>query len=105
MSENLTCKICAADFRSLENGKCVLCNKLYPDSNSLKEAKEKKNPKSKENEGHLHNIILEKIYDVLHEHGILVKCECGNAFFRRSPAMKKCVECKDKKEVIKETSE
>jgi len=96
MSESVTCKVCGAGFRkdALKDGKCNLCTALYPKANSLQEARELKNPKvDKLNEGHMHKVITEKVYDILVNEGILTECECGIKFFKSSPAKKKCGKC------------
>jgi hypothetical protein len=99
MSESITCKICGAGFReeAVKEGKCDMCTKLYPKANSLQEARELKNPKiDRLNEGHMHKVIAEKVYDILVNEGILTECECGSKFFKSSPAKKKCGKCPKK---------
>jgi len=103
MNETVNCKICGSGFRedAIKDGKCELCTALYPKANSLQEAKELKNPKlDRLNEGHMHKVIIEKIYDVLTNEGILIECECGKKYFKRSPAQKSCGQCPKK---VKET--
>lgn len=104
MADPVNCKICGFGFReeTMKDGKCDLCAKLYPKANSLQEAKESKNPKAdKLNEGHMHKVIVEKIYDVLVNEGILTECECGKKYYRTSPAQKHCKSCKEKKSAEK----
>lgn len=107
MSDPINCKVCGAGFReeALKDGKCDLCTALYPKANSLQEAKELKNPKvDKLNEGHMHKVITERIYDVLLNEGILIKCpSCNASYFKRSPRQTTCGKCPKETPVNKET--
>ena len=98
-TDSVKCNICGADFRpeAMKDGKCEQCNKLFPNANSLKEIRDKKNP-DKVNEGNLHRVVIEKVYDILDNLGILSECSCGKKYYKKSPAQKKCGECPEKKE-------
>lgn len=94
-----TCKICSFDFKpgTLLDGKCTECVKKFPDVDSMKEYREQQNPERKENERIMEERIAKLIDRKLKEVGILVECDCGKSFFRRSPSHKHCGNCKEQK--------
>ena len=92
MNKEIKCVYCLADFKSEanlnEHGKCEMCEKLHPGVKNKDELK--KNPEEKENEGRFKNIVTKQINEMLSEYGILSKCDCGEFFYKRSPAQKRC---------------
>lgn len=90
------CKICKAAFResALTNGKCEVCNINYPGADSLADVNNKK-PEDVENRGNMENVITRKVYEILKELGVTQECECGQDFYKRSPAQKRCGNCSD----------
>ena len=89
------CKLCDAEFRAeyLKDGKCEVCTKKYPGMSSKEDIKREKDEDAKENEGRLKNIIDKQLDERLKEYGILHTCECGQLFYKTSPAKKKCGQC------------
>lgn len=106
MSEKTQCSICNCQFLPRADGiqKCVSCNNLYPDANTLEEVRDK----TVANKDVVKMFTIEDIegliYKVLNQVGInLKKCDkCGNLFHPKSPAQKFCQSCATKK-VVKET--
>ena len=96
--EEEKCKVCLASFKPgfLENEKCPICVKLYPDAETPQD-RYKKKPKAKEDEGRLETIVKKYIKESLIEYGILHECACGEYFYKRSPAQKTCGKCKGDK--------
>lgn len=93
-NENI-CILCKAEFKdgALDaNNKCEQCEKLWPGIVNKDDLK--KDPEKEKNEGRLKNVIAKQIEEVLMSYGILDTCECGEKFFKRSPASKKCSACK-----------
>ena len=90
------CEFCKADFRPgiLKKGKCVECEKAYPGAESMKEWKDKQNPALKENEAAMRKSVTKILHETLEELGILSCCECGEVYYKRSPAQKSCGRCK-----------
>lgn len=95
--ESEKCVICEFDFKAgtMTDGKCTECAKKFPDSNSMKEVMEKKNPQLKKNEEAMEKRIAKAVERKLNEIGILSECECGKSFFKRSPSHKHCGNCKE----------
>jgi len=111
MSEKDQCSICKCQFLPRADGvqKCVNCNKLYPDANTLEEVRDK----TIANKDVLKMFTTEDIegivYKILNQVGIsLKKCKCGNLFHPKSPAQKFCSDCSKKKavkDVVKEVKD
>lgn len=93
------CEFCKADFRPgiIKHGKCPECEKDFPGVDSMKEWKDKQNPALKENEAALRKSVVRILHETLGELGILSCCECGETFYKRSPAQKKCGRCGEDK--------
>ena len=97
--ETKRCILCNNEFRLKglnEDGKCARCVAIHPDAKSRDDLKEK-SEEDKENEGRMINVINREIIRVLREHKILQDCECGRAYYKRSPAQKSCGKCKGDK--------
>lgn len=112
MSDKTKCSICGCLFQPRADGiqKCVNCNKLYPDANTLEEVRDK----AVANKDFVKMFTTEDIegivYKILNQVGItLKKCgKCGNLFYPKSPAQKYCFTCATKKavkEVVKEVKD
>ena len=98
MIEENICVMCKAEFieGSLdEDMKCEMCIKLWPGVKNKSELKRDEGEIVKANE--LKITMQEEIANALAELGITHKCECGESFYRRSPAMKNCGKCKGDK--------
>lgn len=98
------CVICAANFRpeAMVGQKCKLCNKLYPDAETVEDIKDPNQERAR-----LLNepVIKEIVYEILAEAGIRrVRCEkCKKLFFKKSPAQKFCDACKSEMKASKES--
>lgn len=91
------CAICENEFyaEKLKDGKCDVCNSRFPGiKNKAELEKQREEDNSEFNKGSLPSLIKEKVESMLEEYGILQKCECGNLFYKRSPAQKGCGKCK-----------
>ncbi len=99
MLEENICRVCKAEFRSGhldEDKKCVQCEKLWPGVKNKSELKRDEGEIVKANE--LKITMQEEIAIALAELGITHKCDCGESFYKRSPAQKNCGKCKGDKE-------
>lgn len=97
MSEEMTCKICEADFRAsaMVGEKCFKCSELYPKATTKEDVK----IKFKEKAVTLtEDRVKELVYEILEEANLRrVTCDkCGKPYFRWSPAQKMCKICKSK---------
>lgn len=97
MSDEMICTICESSFRSnvMADGKCSLCNELYPDAKTKEDIKKK----GKDIAVTLTDErVKELVYEILEEANLKrVKCDkCNKLFYRNSPAQKMCKVCKDK---------
>ena len=96
------CTICESEFyvEALKDGKCDFCNARFPGvkdrAELLKQREEIQNKKF--NTGNMDNIITKKVDEILKDYGILQKCDCGNLYFKTSPAKKTCGACPVKEE-------
>lgn len=98
MLEENICRVCKAEFRPGhldEDKKCVQCEKLWPGIKNKAELKRDEGEIVRANE--LKTTIHTEIYAKLAELGITLKCECGENFYKRSPAQKICSKCKGDK--------
>jgi len=99
--EKSICDICKCQFqpRTDKVNKCINCNRLYPDANTLEEVRNK----TVANKDVVQIFTREKIesivHDVLNKVGINLKeCEkCKSLFYPKSPAQKFCRDCSAKK--------
>ena len=89
------CKMCTFDFKpgTLVDGKCGPCTERYPNVDSMKEWKDRKNPEAKEEERVINDRVAKIVERKLKEFGILADCSCGKSYFRKSPAQKSCGKC------------
>jgi hypothetical protein len=92
------CKICGFDFKpgTTVEGKCTECVKKFPGVDSMEEWREKHNPELKKNDKIMEERVAKIVERKLKEKGVLVDCECGKSFFKKSPAQKKCGNCPKK---------
>lgn len=94
------CAICGDDFQvsKMKDGKCDRCFSQFPGIKNKEELEKMRTEKQEEgfNKGNLPNIIKTNVDKILEEYGILIKCECGTLYHKRSPAQKKCSKCGDK---------
>lgn len=109
MSDKLKCRICGCQFQPRADGipKCVNCNNLYPDANTLEEVRDKTAANKDVAKMFTTEDIEGIVYKILNQVGInLKKCDkCDNLFHPKSPAQKYCSDCSTKKavkEVVKE---
>lgn len=85
------CECCKAEFRpgSLnDDGVCKTCIIL----GLVDKAKKQEDKIEADNKERVRKIVA----DELEKFGILQKCECGELFFKRSPAQKSCGNCPNK---------
>lgn len=95
-TETGVCCICEGEFYKVKmrEGKCDLCARLYPGAKSMDEVKEQqKTQQEQANKDSFDNRVERKIWDVLEQLGVLSNCDCGNKFFKKSPAQKSCGKC------------
>lgn len=94
------CAICEGEFyeSKMNDGKCEACNTRFPGVKNREELKKKRDESSnKYNEGSFDVRVEKKVKEVLEGLGILNKCECGEIYFKKSPAQKSCGNCKETK--------
>ena len=95
------CSICEGEFYAAkldENGRCDSCRMRFPNAKSKEELQKQREGKNeKYNEGNIENIVKRTVMDMLTELGILQECECGQKYFKRSPAQKTCGNCPEQK--------
>ena len=97
MLEENKCAVCEAEFGAghLKEGICLDCNKLYPGVKTKEGLKKEKAPKVESRETHIKELVTKQVNELLESFGILHRClNCGNLYFRRSPAQKNCSACK-----------
>lgn len=92
------CSICGSMFRlkAMVGEKCKNCAEKHPD---VKSKQELVDAKKREFIAELINekTMRQMVYDILEEAGIKrEKCDCGELYFKRSPAQKKCPTCSKK---------
>jgi len=104
MSQESVCPICEAGFRNdamVPNNAgvlvCKLCAKEHPDAKTRKDVVVDPLRKAR---SLTEDVCREIVYEILEEANISrTECsECGELFFRRSPAQKICPKCRAKKE-------
>ena len=100
MEEN-KCTVCLSDgFKSgtLEDGVCGQCKKLWPGAKKPEDRNKKKKPEVESYETTVKELVTNEVNSLLESFGILHRClGCGNLYFKRSPAQKKCDLCKEAK--------
>ncbi|NIT58967.1 MAG: hypothetical protein GWN00_22905 [Aliifodinibius sp.] len=88
------CAVCEAEFKPgyLNGEPCEVCKKLFPGAKTKEDKHKNKKPEVEKHEVDVKKIVEETLIN----YGILIACECGNYFYRKSPAQKQCSECKNK---------
>lgn len=93
------CAVCEGDFfiAKMKDGKCDRCVAQFPNIKDKAELikKRKETEEEKFNRGNFENRVKDLIQEALKEYGILAECECGNYFFKKSGAQKRCDSCKE----------
>ena len=104
MEEN-KCSVCLSEgFKSgaLVDGVCGQCNKLWPGAKTPDDRKKKKKPDVESHETIVKELVTKQVNELLESFGILHRClGCGNLFYKRSPAQKKCDLCRDASKEVK----
>jgi len=99
MEEN-KCAVCLSEgFKSGaldENNVCGMCNKLWPGAKTPDDRNKKKKPEVESHENIVKELVTKQVNELLESFGILHRClGCGNLFYKRSPAQKKCGNCNE----------
>lgn len=96
--EQVQCSVCEAYFRptAITDGKCSVCNQMFPGVKSRKELKLKSSPTKAQTM--TEDVVQQMIYDTLEDAGIKrFECEkCQTLYYKTSPAQKQCSRCRDK---------
>jgi len=103
--EQEKCCMCEFMFKpgTLVDGKCGPCAEKFPDVHSMKEWRDKQDPLAKKNDAEVTRRVEELLTRKLTELGVLADCACGKAFYKRSPAQKRCLSCARHDKQIEET--
>lgn len=91
------CNVCLAEFREGmldDNGVCTQCNVMWPGAKTPEDRNKNKKHDVENQETITKELVIKKVDEILEKYGILHKCDCGNLFYKRSPAQKKCGNCK-----------
>lgn len=93
------CTVCLSEgFKSglLEDGVCFMCRKLWPGAKTPDDRNKKKKPEVESHETQTKELVTKQVNELLESFGILHRClDCGNLYYKRSPAQKKCDLCRD----------
>jgi Zn finger protein HypA/HybF involved in hydrogenase expression len=95
-----TCVVCEGEFlaEKMVGEKCDSCHVRFPRIKNKKELEERREAEDNAfNAGSFESRVKALVEGKLQDYGILIKCECGNSFYKKSPAQKKCGKCGDKK--------
>lgn len=86
------CAICEAEFKTghLVEGTCEVCKKLWPGAKRKEDRNKIKKPEVANQEAIIKELITKQVDDILEKYDILQKCDCGNLYYKRSPAQKGC---------------
>jgi len=87
------CAVCEAEFRPghLVEGTCEVCKKLWPGAKTKEDKENAKKPEIDSHETRIKDLVTKRVNEMLELHGILHRClDCGNLFYKRSPAQKSC---------------
>ena len=100
MNEENKCAVCLSEgFKSGtldKNNVCTMCNKLWPGAKKPEDRNKKKKPEVESHETETKELVIKQVNELLESFGILHRClDCGNLYFKRSPAQKKCNVCKE----------
>lgn len=93
MDEN-KCNVCRAEFNSgyLDvDGICDTCKVMWSGAKTPEDRNKTKKPEVESQEAHIESLVTKQINDLLESYGLLHRCsDCGNLFYKRSPAQKGC---------------
>lgn len=98
MNEENKCALCDAEFKPgyLDNNSiCEICKREHPGAKTKEDMDKKKKPEVESHEAFVKELVTKQVNELLESFGILHRClDCGNLYFKRSPAQKKCNLCK-----------